>query len=136
MYAIRQLCENPFNGGQGMSIHDVMQLTKDQMLMLLCDIDNLKGSVGERTQKVAALEAGNVIRADDQGRITGRTIDGKEIKARIGGESLASQLAKRYEEDPGKESDVDDLDLPDRVKERLKADIRKRRKRDTRLRRK
>jgi hypothetical protein len=82
------LCESPWNGGAGYTPAEVGQMTLDQILFRLCNVEMLKREVGQRTAKVQSL----AVAPDKDGVVRGRAADGTPIRGRIAGKSLARQL--------------------------------------------
>ncbi len=64
------LCDNPFSGGLGMSPQDVMNLTLDQIVLLLCPEENLPTS-GLKKMNPGAMPQNN------DGKVKVRGDDGK-----------------------------------------------------------
>lgn len=113
-YVVKLLCEDSWNGGKGMSLKEVMKMSKDQVFLMLCDFKNVKSEVGNRQTKVNPMTAGDVA-TTNEGQLKGRAEDGSELRGQIRGESLAKRLAKK-EFDPNDESLND---LPASIRDRL-----------------
>ena len=75
-------------GGFGYTPQQAAELTLDQVFMLLVDKDNLRSS-SYAIKSVSSLEAMNLSK---DGKIKGRTGDGKLIEAKVVGQSLCSRL--------------------------------------------
>ncbi|MFH1743165.1 MAG: hypothetical protein ABIH23_29510, partial [bacterium] len=90
----RMLCENPWNGGGGCLIRDVMKWSLDQIWFMLCKAEVLKRGTAERTEQMEPTS----VKIDDDGFVRGRAADGTPIRGRIGGKSLARQLMEQEEE--------------------------------------
>lgn len=86
---IRRLCDNTFEGGMGFSPRVVGDMTLDMAFMLLANKKHLRSGNARAntlyTAQVAAL-------ADAEGNIKGRSGDGKQIKAKVIGKSLAQRI--------------------------------------------
>lgn len=78
-------------GGAGYSFEDVGNMTLDQIFFRLCDKEVLVGKIGGRTTSVKSLSP------NKDGEILGRTADGKQIRGRIGGKSLARRLMEEQQ---------------------------------------
>ena len=87
---IRTLCEPSMEGGYGYTPREVGGLTIDQVFMLLTDKRFLRRGTGPRTVKHSPLQTRGT--PDAEGRRKGRDADGKPIKGRIRGRSVARQL--------------------------------------------
>lgn len=92
---IRRLCDNAWEGGYNFTPNEVGRMSLDMVVALLIDRDLLRNRQGVRTRTVSAV--GNLPEADADGFIRGRDAQGNPIKARIGGESLATQARKAHE---------------------------------------
>lgn len=89
---IRMLCESSWDhGGYGYTPEEVGRLTLDQIFMLLGDRKVLRAGGKRRTMKAEA------VKTTDDGHVMGRDKDGKPIKGRIAGKSLARQLMEKEE---------------------------------------
>lgn len=93
-YYVRILCEGGMEGIYGYKPADIGDMTLDQIFMLLADKKLLRKGKG-RVVKAEAFEA----TPDEDGYIKGRDKDGNPMKAKIGGESLASRLAREHAEE-------------------------------------
>lgn len=91
---IRMLCENPFEGGRGYTPSEVGAMTLDQIYMLLCDKKMLRKGA-KRLVSMGALEA---VSKSKDGTMKGRAADGTVFTAKVGGESVASQLIEAENE--------------------------------------
>lgn len=78
-------------------------MTLDQVWFRLCDIEVLKGRVGERTERMDAASARGALEPDGDGMIRGRAADGTSILGRIGGKSVARRLMEKQAEERKKE---------------------------------
>ena len=94
VYEIRLLCDDPWVGGRGISLLEVIEMSLDQVFMLLTDRKYLKSN-DKRSKKLLPLAAASL--ADKNGYIKGRSSDGSPIKGRITGKSLARQLMEKQE---------------------------------------
>ncbi len=92
---IRALCDDPWEGGRGHRLADVVEMTLDQVLMLLADRKMLRRNKdGVRTAKTMP----GAVRRDKDGMVKGRAGDGTPIRGRIAGKSKARQLMEAAEE--------------------------------------
>ncbi len=90
------LCGNPMgeDGGLGISIHEVGDMTVDQILLMFADRKFLKSRAGCGGSSSDPLMAASTM-ADDDGNIKGRAADGTPITAKIKGKSVARQLMEK-----------------------------------------
>lgn len=88
---IRDLCENPLNGGFGMDPSRVGALTIDQIYLLTCDRKMLRRGSKARIVTMGATEAAPAV----GGVMKGRAADGTQIVAEVGGKSLAQRIRER-----------------------------------------
>ncbi len=102
-YEIRLLCDDPWEGGRGMSLSDVAEMSLDQIFMLLTDRSILK-SKGIRTKSYTPSETTALI-ADKDGYLKGRAANGTPIKAKMEGKSVARRLREEAEERKRKEKE-------------------------------
>jgi len=98
---LRLLIDDPWNGGRGQQLSEVVNWTPDQILMALCDRKILRH--GRRRQSVDPLQ----LASGKDGKLPGRAADGTPIKGVIRGKSKARELmeaseAKRKEEKESK----------------------------------
>ena len=85
-FHVRLLVDDPWNGGHGKSLEEIGRMSIDQALFLLADRKTMKGRKGTMTTKDAfAL-------VDKDGYAKGRDAEGKPMRAKLGGRSLASRL--------------------------------------------
>lgn len=96
-WMLRQLCDNPWEGGGGHQPGDVARWTPDQVWFRLCSRDLLKSD--GRTQTTEPI----AVKADKDGMVAGRAADGTPIKGRIAGKSLARQLMEQAQVRKAKE---------------------------------
>ena len=97
VWHLRMLTENSWNGGAGYTPQQVGDMTPDQIMFRLCELDLLRAKPGKRVRK---LEAAGVMQwADADGRVAGRAADGTPIRAKITGKSLARQLREQEEQE-------------------------------------
>lgn len=89
---LRYLTDDPWNGGCGISLEQVGEMTLDQIYFRVCD-KKLFGKEGERSQSVNPHE----LAAESDGTIRGRAADGTPIKGKIRGKSLARQLMEEQQ---------------------------------------
>lgn len=91
---VRQLCENPWDGGRGYTPAQVGAMTLDELFLLLCDKKLLRAGQNQRTVSMGSLEA---ISMSPDGMIKGRTADGQPIEGKVTGKSVARQLMEAEE---------------------------------------
>lgn len=96
---IRILCDNSWQGGREYTPSEVGNLTLDQFFCIVADIKDLR-SGQQGTRKFDPLE----IKPDSDGMVKGRTADGKPMKAKILGKSLATRLREEREEKEKKQA--------------------------------
>lgn len=89
-FHVRVLCDNPWDGGRGYTPQEVGDMTLDNIYLLLTDRKLLRAGNKARTVSMDALGATSL--ANKDGLIKGRTADGQQFYAKIGGQSLASRL--------------------------------------------
>ncbi len=86
---VRVLCDNPWEGGRGYTPKEVGDMTLDQVLMLFADRKILLN----RKRRKDPL----TVKPDKDGMIPGRDRDGKPIRGRVGGKSVARRLMEASE---------------------------------------
>ena len=113
---IRRLVDPPEMGGRGKRIEDVRHWTPDQVWFHLCNVDNLRSPKG----RIVRTRTGDVS-IDKNGFAKGRSIDGKPIKAKIAGKSLAQRIReqKQQEQEKRESSDVELTDVDRQYMETL-----------------
>jgi len=82
-------------GGYGYTPEAVGNMTLDQAYVVLMDRKYLRKKGTTRKMGMQAVEVAAL--ADKDGMVKGRTADGKSIKGRIVGKSLARQLMEEEE---------------------------------------
>lgn len=87
---IRQLCENPFEGGAGYTPQQVAAMTPDQIYFRLVEKGVFKEKVVE---KVSLKLAGSLM--DNQGRIKARDAQGNLITLRASGKSKVQMIREQ-----------------------------------------
>lgn len=92
---IRILTENSWEGGRQYTPEEVGLMTLDQMFMVLVDRNSLRGSGKMRKKKVPTEVV--MGQADKEGYIRGVSGDGKPIKGKVTGKSLATRLREKAE---------------------------------------
>ena len=101
LYHIRVLCESQMEGGAGLTTQQVSEMTPDQIFFRLTPLKRFTQNQGLAKMETA-IAAASI--ADKDGLLRGRDSDGLPIKARIGGQSLASRIAKQEDEAAAKKS--------------------------------
>lgn len=72
-------------------------MTLDQISFRLCDLKTLNTRDGKRTESMASVMAGSMLKPDEDGLVPGRAADGTPIRARVGGKSVARKLWEEQE---------------------------------------
>ena len=99
-WMIRVLVDNPWNGGCGKSIQEVMAMSPDQIVFHLCDRGLLERE--SKGTKMDSMQAASELKPDKDGKYKGRDAKGNPIKAKFKGESLAARLTREAAEKKGK----------------------------------
>ena len=96
---LKRLIKSTWEGGHGVPVHLVGDMTLDQFFFTLCDEKNMRSHSG-RSTNVDGLEAAVKLSSED-GLIRGRDRDGNVIHGRYSGESVAQRLSREAREKKG-----------------------------------